>query len=177
MQVGSVYHLKVINIPFHEGFEVYPTVEVINRLYAPPGQQSRFAVPIQLTQAELELALSGLMVTRVIYLEDPALALAAVDDRDSQRFFDVPPDEDPLRVADRLGRPMAILRMGSRIPDFGPDDTVLNCGSPPLLLDWPEPTGGPSEAPAAAIEQAARIPRIPLPSIPNARQPAGVIRR
>ena len=34
-----------------------------------------------------------------------------------QDWFDARPGEDPLQVADTLGRPMAILRMGARIPE------------------------------------------------------------
>src|SRR5262245_40201184 len=45
MLIGQVYRLKVGSIPNHEGAEVFPTVEVIDRLYPPPGQAFRFPVP------------------------------------------------------------------------------------------------------------------------------------
>src|SRR3954468_6231231 len=35
MLIGPVYRLRVTGIPRHEGEEVYPTIEVINRLYPP----------------------------------------------------------------------------------------------------------------------------------------------
>src|SRR6266496_6284419 len=41
MLIGQVYRLKVGNIPNHEGEEVFPTIEVIDRLYPPPGQAAR----------------------------------------------------------------------------------------------------------------------------------------
>ena len=43
MMIGPVYRLRVTNIPQHEGDEVYPTVEVINRLY--PPMRRRTTVP------------------------------------------------------------------------------------------------------------------------------------
>ena len=116
MLIGCAYRIKVVGIPLNEGQEVYPTIEVINRLYPPAGQAARFPIPIELTRQELEMALNGRYVTRVIYLEDPATALPRAEDPKHQRYFDVRTDQDPVEVADQLGRPMAILRMGSRLP-------------------------------------------------------------
>ena len=44
--------------------------------------------------------------------------------------------EDPLKVADKLGRPMAILRMGSRIPDMDAAHARFIYGSPPLVKHY-----------------------------------------
>jgi hypothetical protein len=116
MLIGSVYRIRVTGIPRHEGVEVFPTIELVNRLYPPPGQELRFPVPVELTLEDLELAMEGRFVTRIIYLEDPKLALPAAADTEHQEWFEVGPHEDPLAVADRLGRPMAILRIGGRVP-------------------------------------------------------------
>lgn len=133
MQLGAVYRLQVTQIPNHPGLEVYPTVEVIDRLFPPPGEVWRFPIPIDLTQIELEMALEGKFVTRVIYLEDPERAIPVATDQGRQSWFEAAPGENPLEVADQLGRPMAILRMGGRVPDEkGPDRQFL-FGSPPLL--------------------------------------------
>jgi hypothetical protein len=130
--IGSVYRLRLTNIPLNEGLEVYPTLEVIDRLYPPAGQEFRFPIPIELTQEELEMALDGKFVTRVIYLEEPQCALP-VREQPEQTYFEAREGENPLEVADALGRPMAILRMGGRLPDAeGPDATFL-FGSPPLM--------------------------------------------
>ena len=99
MQIGPVYQLKISNIPYYEGFEIFPTLEVINRLYPPEGKAGRFPIPIQFTQEELELALGGRYVTRVVYLEDYDSALPVQDDPSRQRYFEAGPGEDPL--ADR----------------------------------------------------------------------------
>lgn len=116
--VGHVYRLKVTNIPFREGQEVFPSIEIINRLYPPKGSPAKFPVPIELTREELEMALRGQYVVRVIYLEAPRSALPLYDPPEHQRYFDAAPGRDPLEVADSLGRPMAILRIGSRVPEM-----------------------------------------------------------
>lgn len=132
MLIGEVYRLKVSNITDREGFEVFPTVEVVNRLYPPPGQKTRFPVPVRITKQELALALNGLFVTRVIYLENPDSALPQAEIPGFQRFFDVGSDQDPLRIADELGRPMAILRIGSRVPDEVASNSFIY-GSPRVM--------------------------------------------
>jgi hypothetical protein len=130
--LGEVYRFKVTGIPDNEGMEVYPTVEVTDRLYPPPGLETRFPIPIELSTDELESALAGRFVTRVIYLENPLEALPLRQRPGEQTTFEVRPDQDPLHVADDLGRPMAILRMGSRIPDAG--ETLAGRPAPPAIV-------------------------------------------
>ena len=135
MLIGSVYRLRVTNISTPEGaegLEVFPTIEVIDRLYAPPGEAIRFAIPVELTLEDLKLALSGKLVTRVIYLEDKNKALPAAEIDKSQTWFEAGPGEDPLAAADALGRPVAILRLGGRLPDANPDAGFF-FGSPPYV--------------------------------------------
>ena len=134
MLIAPVYRLRVTQIPNHTGEEVYPTVEIINRIYPPVGEEFRFPVPIDLTQADLELALAGKFVTRVVYLEDPQQALPAAPVENEQRYFEVRPSDDPLDVADLLGRPVAIIRLGGRLPDAAGPDAKFLFGSPPLLV-------------------------------------------
>lgn len=144
MQIGHVYRLKVGNIQFHEGQEVYPTIELVDRLYPPPGQATRFPIPIELTAEELALALDGHYVTRVIYIEEPKTALPVVETPRKQRYFEVRQTDDPLQIADQLGRPVAILRMGSRIPDAVGTEGPFLYNSPPVLQ---------FEAPAPAVDR------------------------
>ena len=149
--IGQVYRLKVTNIPGYEGAEVYPTIEIIDRLYPPVGQEMRFPIPIDLSQEEIELAVSGRFVMRVVYLEDPNDALPIDELPDEQTVFQALPGENPLTVADRLGRPMAILRIGGRVPDAdGPDEAFLY-GSPPWLKFQPVPVERPALKPPAPL--------------------------
>ena len=106
---------------------------MIDRLYPPVGQEFRFPIPIELAQDELEMALDGKFVTRVIYLEEPKAALPVAQKPDDQSVFEVSEGDNPLEVADTLGRPVAILRLGGRVPGIeGPDDAFMY-GSPPLV--------------------------------------------
>jgi hypothetical protein len=137
MLIGAVYRLKVTSIPNHEGVEVYPTIEVIDRLYPPIGQEVRFPIPVQITQEEIEMAVSGRFVTRVIYLEDPLNPLPIAQQPDEQTCFEIAAGDNPLDVADRMGRPMAILRLGARLPDAQGPDAAFLFGSPPWLKFQP----------------------------------------
>jgi len=153
--IGQVYRLRVMNIPLALGMEVFPTIEVIDRIYPPPGERRRFAIPIELTEEDLKLALGGKFVTRVIYLEDPNQALPTREDQQAQNWFEVGQGQDPLVVADALGRPVAILRLGARLPDDvrGPSVQFL-FGCPPFET---------FESPAAANPARASLPENPQP--------------
>ena len=134
MMIGPVYRLRVTNIPHHEGDEVYPTVEVINRLYPPIGEELRFPIPIELPQEDLAAAIQGKFITRIIYLEKHRAAYARGEDPSHQLTVEVSPKDDPLVTADRLGRPMAIVRIGGRTPvDVANPDEEFLYHSPPLL--------------------------------------------
>ena len=116
MQIGPVYRLQVSQIPGHPNQALYPSIEILNKLHPPRGLESEFPIEVVITKDDLEQAIEGRMVTKVIYLEDPEIALPRRHQRNHQPYFDVGGREDPLRAAERLGRPMAILRIGSRIP-------------------------------------------------------------
>ena len=140
MTLGQVYRLKVSGVTNYESVDIYPTVEVIDRLYPPQGKALKFPIPVQLTQEELQLAAAGSFVTRVIYVEDPKQALPIeqpiVHGRREQQWFEVRCDQDPLLVADMLGRPVAILRIGSRLP--GQPVGTPGCDPPIQLYDHME---------------------------------------
>lgn len=134
MLVGQPYRISVVNLPFREGQEVFPTIEIIDRLHTPRGQETRFPIIVDLATEDLELALDGKFVTRVVYLEDPLNAVPVRQDPQTQAWFDVRPGADPLAEARRLGRPMAVVRMGARVPDMtGGLDPVFLFGCPPII--------------------------------------------
>ena len=121
MLIGQVYRLKVVeHSESTKGEEVFPTIEVIDRLYPPPGQAARFPIPIELTQEELEmrprrpLRAAGDLRRRAA--DGPARPRRCPASSGTSKSR---PDDDAMEVADRLGRPMAILRMGSRVPLAG----------------------------------------------------------
>jgi hypothetical protein len=169
MLIGQVYRLKVGNIPGHEGQEVFPTIEVIDRLYPPPGQAARFPIPIELTAEELMYALDGRYVLRVIYLEDVQTAPPVRDEPCQQRYFEIAPHQDAMMAADRLGRPMAILRMGSRVPLVEEDQSQFLYQQPPVMMFEPPPVierqaglEKPLEAPMRMGRPSRNFERLPL---------------
>ena len=118
---------------------VIPSIEIIDRLYPPQGLEDRFPIPVVVTQDDLDRAVAGEFVVRVVYLEEPSIAMPIPQRDGEQRSIDINGSDDPLVAADQLGRPMAIVRIGSRVPD-----EALGGGpgwSPPLqLLKAPEPS-------------------------------------
>ncbi|MCH2596533.1 MAG: hypothetical protein MKZ95_12125 [Pirellulales bacterium] len=130
LHIGPVYRFCVTEIPDHPGLELFPTVELVDRLYPPADQKLRFPIPIELTREELLLAANGRFITRVIYLEAPQLAPAISQDGEGQPWLEARPGEDPLVMADHLGRPMAILRLGGRVPQNNQADAAFLYGAP-----------------------------------------------
>ena len=133
LQIGYVYRLKVEQITELIGAEIYPTIELIDRLYPPEGQAWRFPVTVEVTEEDIKLALSGRLVTRVIYLESSDFPNPDIS-ADEQYSLNVTTNEDPLQVAETYGRPMAILRMGSIAPGPGGLDEAFVFGSPPVAF-------------------------------------------
>ncbi len=134
MIVGAVYRVRVTGIPFRPGEELYPTIEVIDRVHAPSGREHRFPIPVVLEESDLRSALDGALVTRVIYLEDSEIADPIAVPPNAQTVMDVGPMDNALKSADQLGRPVAILRIGSRVPaNLQGDITDFLYGCPPWI--------------------------------------------
>jgi hypothetical protein len=150
-QIGPVYRLKVTGVPTIEGTEIFPTVELIDRLYPPPGLALRYPIPVELTQEDLELAARGAFVTRVVYVEAPDSALPISRKAgDEQPWIEAPAGEDPLVTADRNGRPIAIVRIGSRVPTSANAPGEFGYGVPPYVVFDPSKVCGAQGAGAAA---------------------------
>ena len=116
LQVGGTYRLKISGIPALPGVEVFPTIELIDHLHAPPGSEQEFPVPLEITAADVEAAAENRMVTKVIYLEQPDLALPEPQEK-SLHTTDFAASANLMQVADERGRPVAIIRIGGRTPD------------------------------------------------------------
>jgi hypothetical protein len=115
--VGYVYRLQITGIPGYEDVAIYPTLEVIDRIHPPAEREHRFPIPIEIDANDLADAAEGNMVMRVVYLEDNQVAEPINTAGYPQRVLDLEPHQDALNTADRLGRPVAILRIGSRVPN------------------------------------------------------------
>ncbi len=110
---GHTYRLRLANMPHFPDAELYPSIEILDRLHPPPGEEYRYPIPIPFSEDDIRLALGGRLVTRVIYLEQPQLA-QQLDPLNREIPQSVVPSENVLQEADRLGRPMVIVRIGGR---------------------------------------------------------------
>ncbi|MDR0391319.1 MAG: hypothetical protein LBH59_05400 [Planctomycetaceae bacterium] len=114
---GTVYRLKLSNIPGHPGKELYPTLEVA------PSNPKTFAylvhcpVPISFTDNDFDQVFSGNLITKVIYLpnrEFQGLATVGVGGIGTIVNTDLEPGIDPIREAQNRGSILAIVRMGNK---------------------------------------------------------------
>ncbi|MCH2209973.1 MAG: hypothetical protein MK110_01625 [Fuerstiella sp.] len=112
---GHVYRLRLAHMPEFPDAELYPSIEILDRLHPPAGQEHKYPVPVPFSGDDIRLALTGRLVTRVIYLEQPQLA-QQLDPLNREVPQTVLPSENVLQEADRLGRPMIIVRLGARRP-------------------------------------------------------------
>ncbi|HVJ66971.1 MAG TPA: hypothetical protein VM510_03245 [Caulifigura sp.] len=116
LQVGGTYRFKISGLPELPGIEVYPTIELIDHLHAPAGSEQDFPVPLEISAADVEAAAQNRMVTKVIYLEQPDLALPQPQEN-GLLTTDFSASTNLMQVADERGRPVAIVRIGGRTPD------------------------------------------------------------
>ena len=134
--VGVDYRLRITGIPFHPGKELFPTLTLLARTYPPQGRELDFPIVIHLTLEDLEWALAGRYITRVIYLENPNRALPVQTSGEEQLSLDIS-GGDPVAIAGTLGLPIAIVRIGGRIPPQhnGMLSPEFAFGSPPWRLN------------------------------------------
>ena len=132
--VGYIYRLRIANMPEFPGVELFPTVEILDQLHPPAGKAAEFPVPVQILRDEIEFVLSGRMVTKVVYLEQPNLAQPQAQPN-LLPVLTLPANRNLIAEADLLGRPMLILRIGGRLPDARqPDPTFYGPGAPIKIL-------------------------------------------
>ena len=132
---GEVYRFKFTHLPYAEGRELYPTLELLSTLTPPRGYETDFPIPVELTEEDIRMALDGNLVTRVVYLEPPHNAIP-VDSTvlEGEISSEAPASVNPVALAKSRGRAMAILRIGSRIPDTQTDPSAFCFGYPAVTF-------------------------------------------
>jgi uncharacterized repeat protein (TIGR01451 family) len=160
--VGCVYRLKIAGMPDFPGVELFPTIEIFDRLHPPSGREYEFPVPIAITAEEIQKAINGGMVTKVIYLEQPQLAVTG-DLAPALLNRMLPPDRNLLIEADRLGRPMILLRLGGRTPDEGRPEDGFFLPPAPLSVEQHAPKTSAADVGRAVLIDKATIftPAVP----------------
>lgn len=141
VMIGPVYRIRITGIPNEPEVELFPTLEIIDRTHPPAEREHRFPIPIEIDEDDLVDAANGEMVMRVIYLEDNQIAEPVNTAGQPQRVLDLKPHQDALRMADQLGRPVAILRIGSRVPNVTEgqdwDNFLYGCPAWAILKEIP----------------------------------------
>lgn len=139
MLIGPVYRLKISGLAERPGAELYPTIELLDRLHPPPGLAATFPIPIPFTVEEIDRALDGALVSKVIYLEEPRTANLGLPEGSAPTEY-VGPKLNLLEVADRRGRPVALVRLGGRVPDTtNPEPGFFGSGAPVAFTVDAEP--------------------------------------
>jgi hypothetical protein len=164
---GAAYRLKLSDFPNRPGLELYPSLEVIPANIKTATFLAHSAVPVYITEEDLEQVLSGNFVIKVVYLPDPAyqdLAAAGPDEVVSSRLE---PGVDPVAEAQRRGSVLLILRIGNI--DLEAPNTPSMDSPPGGGINSGRPTPGPM--PGAPL----RNPPIPI-TPPGTTIPGGPIK-
>jgi hypothetical protein len=139
LHVGSLYRFKISDLAAHPGVELYPTIELIDKLHPPCGRENEFPVPVAFTSEEIAEAVKGRLVTKVIYVERPDHALPSRGNARDRAYL-AEPNENVLELAQRDGRPVAIVRLGGRTPDLARPEPGFY-GDPAPIAVVPEVIG------------------------------------
>ncbi|HET6326674.1 MAG TPA: DUF11 domain-containing protein [Planctomycetaceae bacterium] len=160
--VGCAYRLKISNMPDFPGVELFPTIEIFDRLHPPVGREFEFPVPIAISVEDIQRAIDGTMVTKVVYLEQPQFAVTG-DLAPALLNRMMPPDRNLLIEADRLGRPMILVRLGGRTPDEArPEEGFFLPPAPLQVEQHPKRNSAPDVGRAVLIDKATTFtPAVP----------------
>jgi uncharacterized repeat protein (TIGR01451 family) len=168
LRPGYVYRFELSNLPYNPGKVLYPEVEVRGVLVPRPDMKYMdYPIPLVFSQADIERAMLGTLITKVIYLEDPEKAVPAEVQPDKP--VEMPDDTEGEAVREALanGRLMAIVRLGDRRPSreelqaVAIDGTILLPGErylkapalPPVLPFWACPLFDPILGPKGPREE------------------------
>ncbi len=152
VNAGHLYRLRITNIVGFPGVELFPTVELLDRLHPPAGMEDHYPIPIILTADDIRMANLGQLVTRVVYLEQPQIA-QVIDPLRREIPQSVTPAENALKEADRMGRPMAILRIGGRQPSAGSPMSFYGSGGAAQFRAATEPVQPNPDAAVVRLKQ------------------------
>jgi uncharacterized repeat protein (TIGR01451 family) len=115
LRPGYVYRVKLSGLVDLPAVALYPSLEVRGSLMLPPKLNAAdFPAPVVFTDTDIQKALSGTLVTKVIYLEHPDKAPPLATKPDQPLETDVPAGQDALEESRAFGRPMLIIRLGER---------------------------------------------------------------
>jgi hypothetical protein len=110
---GAIYRLRLSDIPGLPSVDLYPTLEVVPANARTEAFLAHSAVPVALTNEDIEQVQAGNYLVKVIYLPNPQfqdLAAVGPDEIVSTRL---PPGADPIAEAYQRGNILLVLRLGN----------------------------------------------------------------
>lgn len=111
---SAVYQLKLSDIPGAEGVDLYPTLEVRAAHPTTLAYLQHNAIPLEITEEDLQHVNGSNMVTKVIYLPDPDFQSRAIQGVETLVSTRLEPGIDPVQQAEQMGTIMLILRFGNK---------------------------------------------------------------
>jgi uncharacterized repeat protein (TIGR01451 family) len=132
LRPGYVYRFQIQGMTDYPNVALYPSLEVRGSLELPPNlSAANYPAPVTFTDNDIRRALSGALVTKVIYLEHPERAIPTATSPGEALEADVPNYRDLLDEARRRGRLVAVLRLGERA--FEPSE-LASLSTPGTIL-------------------------------------------
>jgi hypothetical protein len=110
---GGIYRLRLSNIPKRANLFLYPTIEVKPQTPKTGTFLAHSSIPVTFTDDDIEQVVAGNMVTKVIYLPDPAYQDLAVPGPDEIVSTRLEPGVDPELEAQRRGTVLLVIRLGN----------------------------------------------------------------
>lgn len=118
LRPGYVYRFRLSGFEKYPRESLWPTLEVVGTLQLPPPLcAADHPTPVVLSQTDIDRAMNGAFITKVIYLENPTLAPPLRTTPEDPLESELPPDRDPYTEAQARGRPVLIVRFGERQAD------------------------------------------------------------
>lgn len=158
---GGIYRLKLSDLPGRPGVDLYPTLEVVPANLKTDAYIAHSAIPLYITDEDIEQVLGGNFLVKVIYLPNPHYADVAVtggpDEIVSTRLE---PGLDPIAEACKRGSIMLILRVGN-IDLEAPNTPPMNAPNP--YGPGNDQFGGPCITAAPAPTMPGMMPGMPMP--------------
>jgi hypothetical protein len=111
---GSIYRLRLSNIPTRPGKVYYPTLEVYPSTPKTVTFLSHTTVPVTFTDDDFARVNGGNLVIKVIYLPNPEFQeLGALGNAEELRSDELEPGVNPIDEANRRGTVLAVVRIGN----------------------------------------------------------------
>jgi uncharacterized repeat protein (TIGR01451 family) len=115
LRPGYPHRVRLTGLPQRPGVALAPTLEVRGTLCLSPGlRAANYPAPVVFSDTDIDRVLAGSLLTKVVYLECPDLAIPTASRADQPLETNLPASYNLMEEALNLGRPVLVVRMGQR---------------------------------------------------------------